>query len=114
MVYAQSRAQPAQLGQPLPCVVDDRHQWPQIGRIYVHPLQRTQFSDVTDRAISARHEDPARPVKVVPLRLILAIAIEDLDAMVLAVRHVDPAVSVAGDVVGDIELPRICPRAAPE
>ena len=41
---------------------------------------------------------------VVPLRLVLALAVEHLDAVVLAVGHVHPAVGVAADVVGNVEL----------
>ena len=52
-------------------------------------------------------------VHVVPLRLVPAVAVEDLDAMVLAVGDVDPAVGVAADVVRDVELARDRCRARP-
>ena len=52
-------------------------------------------------------------MQVVPLRLVPAVAVEDLDAMVLAVGHVHPAVRVAADVVRDVELAGIGARLAP-
>ena len=55
----------------------------------------------------------ARPVHVVPLHLVLAVAVEHLHAMVLAVGDIDPAVVVGGDVVGDVELAGIGAGGAP-
>jgi hypothetical protein len=52
-------------------------------------------------------------VQVVPLRLVPAVAVEHLHAVVLAVGHVDPAVGIAGDVVRDVELARIGAGGAP-
>jgi hypothetical protein len=60
-----------------------------------------------------RHVEPARPVQVVPLRLVPPVRVEHLDAMVLPVRHIDPAIRVAGDVVDDVELARIRPGLTP-
>ena len=42
--------------------------------------------------------------EVHPLRFVLAPGVEDLDAPVLPVRYVHPAVSVYGDIMNDIEL----------
>ena len=50
---------------------------------------------------------------VVPLRLVFAVAVEHLDAVVFAVGDVDPAVGVAADVVGDVELAGIGAGLAP-
>ena len=44
-------------------------------------------------------------MQVVPLGFETAVAVEDLDAMVLAVGDVDPAIFVAGDVVGRLNCP---------
>ena len=46
---------------------------------------------------------------VVPLGFEIAVAVEDLDAVVLPVGDIDPAVRVAGDVVRDVELSGIGP-----
>jgi hypothetical protein len=43
-------------------------------------------------------------VQIVPLGFVLALAVEDLDAMILAVGDIDPAILVAADVVRQIEL----------
>ncbi len=50
---------------------------------------------------------------VVPLRLEPAVAVEHLDAMVLAIGHVHPAVGVAADVVRNVELAGIGAGLAP-
>src|SRR6266571_4012012 len=50
---------------------------------------------------------------VVPLGLILAVAVEHLDAMVLAVGDIHPAVGVAADVVGNVELARVGAGSSP-
>jgi hypothetical protein len=45
-----------------------------------------------------------KAVQIFPLRLVFAIAVKDLDSMVLAVGDIDPAVGVAADIVNDVEL----------
>ena len=52
-------------------------------------------------------------MQIVPLRLVFAIAVEHLHAVVLAVGHVNPAVLVGRDVVHDVELARIAAGFAP-
>src|SRR5258706_9318088 len=47
------------------------------------------------------------------MRLVPAVAVEHLDAVVLAVRHIDKAVGVGCDVVDDVELAGIGARLAP-
>ena len=53
------------------------------------------------------------PVQIIPLRLVLAVAVEHLHAMVLAVGDVDPTVGVGDDVVHQVELARIGAAARP-
>jgi hypothetical protein len=43
-------------------------------------------------------------MQVVPLGLVLALPVENLDAMVLAVGHIDVALGVAADVMRQVEL----------
>ena len=44
---------------------------------------------------------------------IFAVAVKDLHAMIFAIGDVDPTLVVAGDIVDEIELPRIGTRLAP-
>ena len=52
-------------------------------------------------------------MQVVPLRLVAAVAVENLHPVVLAVGDIDPAVRVGDDVVRDVELARIGAALAP-
>ena len=99
--------------QHLALVVQHRDARPEIGRAAIEPVIGPDLADVADRAFARRHVEPARPVQVVPLRLELAVAVEHLHAMVLAIRHIDPAVGVAADIVRQVELPRLDARLAP-
>src|SRR5262249_61736912 len=79
----------------------------------VTPQAAADLTDV-EAALGPRlHVETGRPMHVDPLRLELAVAVEYLDAMVLAVGDVDPAVSIAADVVRDVELTGIGTRLAP-
>src|SRR5579864_2914538 len=53
------------------------------------------------------------PVQIVPLRLPFAVAVENLDAMVLAVGDVNPAVGVTANIVRDVELAGVGAGLAP-
>jgi hypothetical protein len=50
------------------------------------------------------HVHAALAVQVLPLRFEFAVAVEDLDAVVLALGDIDPAIGVGADVVDDVEL----------
>src|SRR5207237_1233147 len=72
------------------------------------------LSDIEARRAGAGfHAQAGGAVHVVPLRLVFAVAVEYLDAVVFAVGDVDPAIRVAADVVGDVELTGIGARLAP-
>ena len=71
------------------------------------------LADVEAALRAALQVEPGGAMHVDPLRLELAVAGADLDAVVLAVGDVDPAVGFAADVVGDVELARIGARLAP-
>src|SRR5216683_721211 len=86
---------------------------PEIGAVAVDRLHRTKFADIADRPVRIRHEDPARPVQIVPLRLVLAVAVEYLDPVVFAVGDVDPTIGVGADVVDDVELAGVGAGLAP-
>jgi hypothetical protein len=55
----------------------------------------------------------AGPVQKVPLRLVFAVAVEHLHAVVLAVGDIDPAVGIGSDIVDDVELAGIGAGLAP-
>src|SRR3954468_19286287 len=103
----------AKARQQLAPVVDDADPRAEIRAVQVYCHGGTQLADIADRLMSVRHEEPARPMQIVPLRLVLAVAVENLDAVVLAVGDIDPAVGVAADIVDDIELAGIGARLAP-
>src|SRR5207248_9096504 len=57
---------------------------------------RSDLADEEARRLGAGlHVEAGRAVHVVPLRLVFAIAVEYLDAVVLAVRDINPAIGVA-------------------
>ena len=99
--------------QDVALVIEDAEPRPQIGSVAVDRHRRAELTDITERMVAVGHEQPARAVQVVPLRLVPAMAVEYLHAMVLAVRHIDPAVGVGRDVVHDVELARAAARLAP-
>src|ERR1700722_9817158 len=90
-------------GQQIAFVVDDRQPCPQVWIVTVGARRRPQFADVTDRARTVRHEHPAWPVQVVELRLVAAISVEHLDAMVFPVGHINPTIRIAGYVGYQVE-----------
>src|SRR2546430_6001710 len=94
----------AKTRQQVALIVDDAEPRLEIGAVAVDWLHRAKLADVADRSVRIRHIDPARAVQIVPLCLVFAVAVEYLDAMVLAVGDIDPAVGVGSDVVDDVEL----------
>src|SRR5262249_11587433 len=104
----------AETGDHRALLVDNAEAWPEVGMLGVHRHARPQLADDEVRILAAAAAiESARPVHVVPLQLVLAVAVEHLHAMVLAVGDIDPAVLVGGDVVRDVELPGIGPGGAP-
>ncbi len=87
---------------------------PAIGNIDINCHVRSDLADIEARILpAALHVEARRAVHVVPLRLIFAVTVEHLDAMVFAVGDIDPAVGVTADIVGDVELAGIGTRLAP-
>jgi hypothetical protein len=111
--WTEAGPKPAQSGDSLARVVDDGHSRAEVRNVAADRLRRTEFADVAHRAFARRHEEAAWAVQVVPLRLVLAVAIEHLHAMILAVGYIDPAVGIASDIVRDVELARIGAGPAP-
>ena len=94
--------------QHLPGCRHDRDPRADIGHVTVDAHSPPQLADVD--ALILVYVDRAGPVDVVPHVFDAAIAVEDLDAVVLPVADVDIAVPVGGDVVDDVELTGIGPR----
>src|ERR1700751_6154983 len=85
----------------LPLVVDDTDARAQIGDVPAERGRRTDLADIKDRLVPVWHAQPARTMQILPLRLELAVAVEHLNAVVLAVGDMDPAVGATADVVHD-------------
>src|SRR5580692_5665581 len=85
-------------------MIDNTDPRPEIGNITADRGGWADFANVADRLVTVWHVETARAVQVFPLRLVFAVAVEHLDAMVLAVGDIDPAVGVGDDVVDDVEL----------
>src|SRR3954453_21138602 len=103
----------AEPGDAVALGVDDREPWAEIGHLAIDRQAGTEFADDEIRLFAAAAAQRAGPVQIVPLRLVFAVAVEHLHAVVLAIRDIDPAVGVGCDVVDDIELAGIGARLAP-
>ena len=93
--------------------VDDGQARAQIRHLAIDRHARTEFANDKIRLLAAAAIQRAGPVQIIPLRLVFAIAVEHLDAVVLAVGHIDKAVGIGCDVVDDVELAGIGARFAP-
>ncbi len=97
----------------LPLASTMERRGPEVRRLEVDAHAGAELADDEGRLLAAAAVEAARAVQVVPLRLVLAVAVEHLHAVVLAVGDVDPAVVVGGDVVGDVELAGLAAGLAP-
>src|SRR5438045_9534630 len=88
----------------LPLVSDDTDARAEIGDVPADRGRRADLADIKDRLVPVWHAQPARTMQVLPLCLELAGAVEHLDAVVLAVGDIDPAIGVTADVVDDVEF----------
>src|SRR6516162_233427 len=86
---------------------------PDIGHVVIDPHAAADLADVEARVAPTLHVKAGRAVHVVPLPLVFAVAVEHLDAVVLAVGDIDPAIRVTADVVRDVELAGIGAGFAP-
>ena len=91
----------------------DRHARAQERDVLVDGERGRQLADVEQAAVVADREEAARPVQVVALPRVAAPVVEDLDAMVLAVRDVDESLGIRRDVVRQVEAPRLRAGLAP-
>src|SRR5829696_8475268 len=84
----------AQAGDQAALLVDDGEAGTDVGVLAVDRHSRSQLTDDELRVLApaGAAEERTGPVHVVPLLLVLAVAVDHLHAMVLAVGDVDPAV----------------------
>src|SRR5436190_60997 len=94
-------------------MIDDSDAGAEIGDIAADRGGRPDLADIKDRLLPVWHAQPTRAVQVLPLGLELAVAVEHLHAVVLAVSDIDPPISIAADIVDDVELAGIGARLAP-
>src|SRR5262249_9607286 len=103
----------AKTADQLALMIDDADARAQIRDIPADRGGRPDLADIKDRLVPVWHAEPARAVQVLPLCLELAIAVEHLNAVVLAVGDIDPAIGITADVMHDVELAGISTRLAP-
>src|SRR6185437_3671922 len=90
--------------QKLALVRHDAEARPDARHLLIDLAAGPELADVAHRFRGIGHAEAAGAVDVVPLRLVAALAVEHLDAVVLAVGDIDPAIGVGDDVVHDVEL----------
>ena len=91
-------------GDQIALQIEDTEPGSDIRQIDIDRQMRPDFTDEAQRALAAGHEQSAGTVQIVPLRLELAVAVEHLNAVILAVGDIDPAVGIATNIMRDVEL----------
>ena len=98
----------------LPCESTMVRRGPKLGALQVDRHARAEFADDEVRLLAAAASTQrAGAVQIIPLRLVFAVAVEHLHAVVLAVGDIDPAVGIGRDIVDDVELAGIGAGLAP-
>src|SRR6184192_152969 len=103
----------AEPAQKLALMAVDTDPRPAIRHVDVDRHVGPDLADIEAAVLARLPIEPGRPVHVDPLRLVFAIAVEHLHAMVLAVGDIDPAIRIAADVMRDVELAGIGAGLAP-
>ena len=103
----------AEAGDAIALGVDDREPRAQIRHLPIDGHAGAQLADDESRLLAAAATERTGPVQIVPLRLVFAVAVEHLHAMILAVGDIDPAIGIGRDVVDDVELAGIGAGLAP-
>jgi len=84
----------------------------EIWRLFIHTQSRPELPDVANRIFFCIvHVERAGTMHVVPLRLVFAAAVENLNAVIFAIRDVDPAFPVGANIMHDVELSGIGTRS---
>src|SRR6266702_3274194 len=79
-------------------MIDNTDTRTEIGNVTADGSGWADFADVADRLVTVWHVEAARAVQVLPLRLVLAVAVEHLVAVVFAVGDIDLAFRGEGRV----------------
>jgi hypothetical protein len=74
---------------------------------------RSHLRDIADWGLVARDEQAIGAAQIVPLGIVSFVSIKDLDAVILTIRDINLTISVATNVVWQVELPRIAAGFAP-
>src|SRR4051812_8547815 len=98
------RRRVAKAADQLALMINDADPRSEVGDIATDRGGGADLADIEDRLVSIRHAKATGAMQVLPLCLELAVAVEHLDAMVLAIGDIDPAVGIAADVVHDVEF----------
>ena len=77
------------------------------GIVAVDLHERTQFPREAKGVRLCIHVERTWTVQVVPLSLITALVVEELNAVVFAIRDEDHPITVAADIVHDVEASRV-------
>src|ERR1700730_17731983 len=109
----EARMRIAESAQQLALVVEDTNPRPEVRALQINRHRRAELADIADRVPGIVHVEAAGAMQIVPLRLVLSVAVEHLDAMVLAIGDINPAVGVGADVVDDVEFARAGAGPAP-
>src|SRR5260370_10144831 len=88
----------AEPGQHLAFNAMDADSRPDVGPVPVDLSRGAAFADIDQRVAAGRHAHAVWPVQVVPLGFALAVAVEHLNPVVLAVGDIEPAVGIAPDI----------------
>src|SRR4051794_28549289 len=103
----------AKAADQLSLMINDADPRSEVGDVAANRGGGANLADIEDRLVPIRHTEATGAMQVLPLGLELTVGVEHLDAGVLAVRDIDPAVGIATDVVDDVELALAGPWCAP-
>src|SRR5260221_1049187 len=98
---------------PLALGVNDGQARTQIRNLAIDRHARAELANDKIRLLAAAAVQRTGAMQIIPLRLVSAVAVEHLHAVVLTVRDIDKTVGVGCDVVDDIELAGIAAGLAP-
>src|SRR5260370_24514109 len=98
---------------PLALGVNDGQARTQIRYLAIDRHARAELANDKIRLLAAAAMQRTGAMQIIPLRLVSAVAVEHLHAVVLTVRDIDKTIGVGCDVMDDIELAGIGARLGP-
>lgn len=88
----------------LAVAIEDADAWAEVGPIPVDLQGGAILADIEATTAAIGEAEAVGAVHIVPLCLVLAVAVEDLDPMIFPIGHINIAPGITDDVVNDIEL----------